>query len=224
MKIFYDGNNPLLYNKVVQGFTSNASFAGKSEYTRYIDYIQNYIQYTGNLPCSFQVTTEDEDDILRQARVISSMSENIFIKIPIIKSNGSYNLNIIKYIINNKIKVNITALYTIEHIDALYEILNNNLQKTIVSVFAGSIMDAGLDPVPTISHAVKIFSKLNNIEIIWAGCQTNFNIVQAKLAGSHIITVPDSIMIKMDRINKDLNLLAMNRVDRFILDAKNLII
>jgi len=223
MKIFYDGNNPQLYNTIVDGFTSNASFAGKSNYIRYIDYIQEYLKHTLNLSCSFQVLSDNDQDIIKQAKIISSLSDTIFVKIPIIKSNGNLNLDIIQYLLNDNIKINITALYTIQHIELIKKLLNIPTE-IIISIFAGSIMDAGLDPIKTIDYAVNLYHKYNNVEILWAGCQTNLNIIQAKNSKCDIITVPDTVISKIDRINVDLDILAKDRVGRFIEDGGKLII
>lgn len=223
MKLFYDGNNPQQYNNIVDGFTSNASFAGRSGYLNYIDYIQNYLKYTNNLPCSFQVISDNDEEIYRQGKLISSISDTIFVKIPIIKSDGSYNIKVINRLIENNIKINITSLYTIEHIDTIYSSIAKK-NYMILSIFAGSIMDAGLDPIETVKYAIKLYKELSNIQILWAGCQTNLDINKAKNIDCHIITIPDLIISKINRLNVDLNTLAKDRVSRFLSDAEKLVI
>jgi transaldolase len=77
-------------------------------------------------------------------------------------------------------------------------------QKAIVSVFAGRISDAGHDPEEYILHAVEAFRNNPFVEILWAGCQSVYDVVRSDKCGCHIITVPDGPMKKLNRIGKDL--------------------
>lgn len=221
MKIYYDGNYPEKYKNKVEGFTTNITFAGQSVYKKYTDYIKNYLSVIGDTPCSFQVWSDDDEEITKQADKIASMGKNIFVKIPIIKSNGKDNISAIKKVLDNIKSVNITAVYTKNHIDKISSLLpiENDI---IVSVFAGGISDAGVDPISTMRYAVDSYKERKNIEVLWAGCQTNLHIVQAKECGCHIITIPDSVINKMDRMNFDLETSAAYKVRRFIDDFKEM--
>lgn len=217
MKIYYDGNNPKKYLHMVEGFTTNLSFASQSEYNTYIDYIKNYLDIASGMPCSFQVWSDNNDEILQQSQQINSIGKNIFIKIPIIKCNGTNNIEIIKKVLDTGINVNITAIHTINQINLISNLLsyNNNI---IISIFAGGITDCGLDPIPIIKYAVNKYKNQKNLEILWAGCQTNLHINQAKESGCHIVTVPDLVMNKMSRMEIDLENTSINKVKKFIAD------
>lgn len=221
MKIYYDGNNPKKYLNIAEGFTTNTSFASQSEYNNYIEYIKNYLDVVNGMVCSFQVWSDNDDEIVKQALKINSMGKNIFIKIPIIKCNGNNNIEIIKKVLDIGININITAIHTINQINLISDLLsyNNNI---IISVFAGGITDCGLDPVPIMKYAVNRYRDKQNLEILWAGCQTNLHINQAKESGCHIITVPDAVMHKMHRMKIDLENTSINKVKKFMEDANSM--
>jgi transaldolase len=218
MKIYYDGNNPKKYLHIVEGFTTNTSFASQSEHNNYIKYIKDYLDIANGAVCSFQIWSDNNDQIIQQSQQINSMGKNIFVKIPIIKCNGNNNIEIIKKVLDMGINVNITAIHTINQINLISNLLscNNNI---IISVFAGGITDCGLDPVPIIKYAVDRYQDNKNLEILWAGCQTNLHINQAKESGCHIITIPDAIMNKMYRMGIDLENTSINKVKKFMEDA-----
>lgn len=223
MKIYYDGNYPEKYKNNVKGFTTNISFASQSGYCDYNKYIEDYIVKTEGKPCSFQVWSDEDQEIFRQSLEINSMGNNIFIKIPIIKCDGSSNLKSICQVLEMGVKVNITAVHTVEQINMVMNGLSQKKIPIIVSVFAGGITDSGRDPVPIVSHAVETYKQYSNIEILWAGCQTNLHVVQAKECGCHIITVPDNILNKMNRMELNLENTAINKVKKFIEDAQKII-
>ena len=218
MKIYYDGNYPEKYKNRVEGFTTNTSFANQSKYNNYIKYIQDYIDIANDYPCSFQIWSDEDNEIMEQSKKINAMGKNIFVKIPIIKCNGNNNIEIIKKVLDIGININITAIHTINQINLISNLLPRN-NAIIISIFAGGITDCGLDPVPIIKYAVNKYKNNKSVEVLWAGCQTNLHIIQAKESGCHIVTVPDAIMNKIDRMKIDLENTSIHKVKRFMEDA-----
>jgi len=218
LKIYYDGNNPREYEHSSKGFTTNTSFFSQSGCQDYEKYISDYLDVARGRPCSFQIWSDLDEEIVRQSSRINSMGQNIFVKIPIIKCNGEYNLNAICAVLDNGINVNVTAVHTEEQIDSVLKILPRT-NSVIVSVFAGGVTDCGVDPVPLVRHAVAQYKPHKNVEVLWAGCQTNLHIVQARESGCHIITVPDSIMKKIDRMKLDIKTASIKKVNKFMEDA-----
>lgn len=215
MKIYYDGNSPDKYKDRVSGFTTNTSFASQSGYDNYEKYIKDYLKKTDGKPCSFQIWSDEDSEIIRQSIYLSSISESIFVKIPIIKCDGKNNIETIKKILDIGLKVNITAIHTVDQINLVSDILPAR-NPVIISVFAGGMTDAGQDPQPIVSHAV---NNSKNAEVLWAGCQTNLHIIQAEKCGCHIITVPDAVINKMNRMELDLETTSLLKVKKFMEDA-----
>ena len=127
-------------------------------------------------------------------------------------------MEIIKKVLDIGININITAIHTINQINLISNLLPRN-NAIIISIFAGGITDCGLDPVPIIKYAVNKYKNNKSVEVLWAGCQTNLHIIQAKESGCHIVTVPDAIMNKIDRMKIDLENTSIHKVKRFMEDA-----
>ncbi len=220
IKIYYDGVNIEKYSALdyISGFTTNTSFVYQANVQDYREFILEYVGKSNGMPCSFQVWSDDNDEIARQALEISSMGENVYVKIPIIKCDGTSNSQIIKKLISGGIKVNITAVHTEDQIDEAFASIPNDT-KTIVSIFAGGITDTGKNPMETIKYGVKRSLDFKNSEILWAGCQTNLNIKEAEECGCHIITIPDSILNKIGRIGIDTKEASIVKVNKFMEDG-----
>ena len=220
MKIYYDGNAIKKYKDLdfVEGFTSNTSYASQSDNKDYRSYIEDFVKEANGRSCSFQGWSDDDEEILRQAKEITSFGPNVFVKIPIIKLNGNNNLPVLNQVLDLGLKVNVTAIHTIEQIDLVLQLLPRE-NPMIVSVFAGGITDAGVDPKPIMKHAVNIFRSDKNIEILWAGCQTNLHVVEARECGCQIITIPDAVMNKLDRMKNSLLETSLLKVKKFMEDG-----
>lgn len=158
--------------------------------------------------------------MIEHARIINSFGDNLYVKIPIINSRGEYNIDVISKILSENIKVNITAVFTINQLIEIKKIKTDN--NFIISIFSGRINDTCRDPVPFISYAVNLFKDDKNIEILWAGCKDILSIKNAIECGCHIITVPDSILDRFERIDKNLEDVSLETVKLFKLDSENL--
>ena len=154
-----------------------------------------------------------------QAREINTWGENIYVKIPITNSKNVKTNQLIKKLSDAKIKCNVTAVFTIDQVKDIINVVDNKTDL-IISIFAGRIADTGLDPINTMKEAIKICKNKSNIEILWASTREIFNVVQANNINCHIITVPNSILLKMSNFGKNLEKLSLETVNSFLTDAQ----
>jgi len=222
MKIYYDGLNIEKYSKnpIVSGFTTNCSFFSQHHIRNYREFYEKNKEFIGDKPISFQTWENDENGI-NQIDDIHSIHESIFVKIPIIDSNNKLNSDLIKYALSRNIPINITAIYTIEQLCIVYDLIQNKTTNIIISVFGGPISDTGVDPSPIVIYSKELFKNMANVEILWAGCRELYTITRAELLGCDIITIPGDIIDKMNLKDYDLSLLSLERVNKFRNDAIN---
>ena len=155
----------------------------------------------------------------KQALKINSWGRNIYVKIPVINSKGKFTGQLIKKLNKKRIKLNITAVYSVTQIKKINRCLNNKT-KSIISVFSGRMADVGKDPVPIIKDAVKITKNKNKIEILWASTREPYNYIQAKQLGCQIITMPPKVIEKVIKFGKSSDQLTKDTVKGFLTDSK----
>ena len=223
IKIFADGADlvsieNLNMNQDVGGFTTNPSLMKKAGITDYKKFCQDVLKITKNKPVSFEIFSDDLDEMYDQANEIASWGKSIFVKIPITNSKGEKTSSLIKRLLEKKIKCNVTAILTIQQVKEVYEISNSET-NVIISIFAGRIADNGIDPIPMMSEAVNICKTKKNIEILWASTRELINIFQANQINCQIITVPHDILKKISLIGKNLEDLSLETVQMFLSDA-----
>ena len=223
IKIFADGADlasieNLNMNQDISGFTTNPSLMKKAGITDYKKFCQDVLKITKDKPISFEIFSDDLDEMYDQANEIASWGKSIFVKIPITNSKGEKTSGLIKKLLENKIKCNVTAILTIQQVKEIYEISNSETD-VIISIFAGRIADTGIDPIPMMSEAVNICKDKKNIEILWASTRELINIFQANQINCQIITVPHDILKKISLIGKNLDELSLETVQMFLNDA-----
>lgn len=222
IKIFYDGINIEIFSneKNIKGFTTNPTILNSNKrFNTYKEFALDFLEKSNNLPVSFEIFADDDELMIKQGIEINSWGKNIYVKIPIINSEGKSTENVIKKLNSLGIKLNITAIFTEEHsIIAFNSILNKNI-PTIISIFSGRIADTGIDPKKICINTVNL-CKGTNIEVLWASTREVFNLFDAINCGCHIITVPEDILKKFKYINKDLNEYAIETVKIFYEDGK----
>lgn len=204
--------------KTIKGLTTNPSLMKKSGIKDYSSFAKKILKKTKK-PISFEVFSDNFDEMFKQAKVISSWGDNVYVKIPVCNSKGKNSYKLIKKLSKLGIKLNITAIFTQSQIDAVIKSLSKKTDS-IVSIFAGRIADTGVDPEPVMKRAVKVASRNRKIKILWASCREVFNIVQAKRTGCHIITVPSSILKKIKLKGYSLKKYSILTVKEFNRDAK----
>jgi transaldolase len=223
IKIYADGADiqsikKLNKKKFIKGFTTNPSLMRKAGINNYKLFSKLILKITKK-PISLEVFADTEIGILDQARVLSALGKNVFVKIPIVFRNGNLTTQIIKTLSYENKNINITAVFTKKQIKKI--ILNlNPKSKTIISIFAGRIADTGTNPEEIFLYAKQLIKKNKNISILWASTREIFNIFQAQKIGADIITVPIEMLKKLKKINYNLNKYSKETVCEFFDDAK----
>ena len=204
--------------KIVKGFTTNPSLMRKAGAKNYTEYSKEILKVTKK-PISYEVFADDPKSMILQGQKISKWSQNVFVKVPVTNSKGKFMGEVIKTLNRKKIKLNITAVYTSKQ---TRQILKNIDKKTkvIISIFAGRMADAGKNPIPQFKESLKISKKYKNVEILWASTREPYNYLEAKILGCQIITVPPSIIEKIEKFGKSFEKLTIDTVKGFLIDTK----
>jgi len=205
--------------KIVKGFTTNPSLMRKAGAKDYKSYSKKILKICKNKPVSLEVFADDYFNMKRQALQINSWGKNIYVKIPIINSKGVFMGKIINELNNKNIKLNITSVYTAKQTQKILKSINKK-SKVIISIFAGRAGDTGKDPVPEIKKSTFLAKKFKNVEILWASVREPYNYIQAKQLNCHIITVPPSIIEKIESFGKSFDQLTKETVKAFLIDSK----
>ena len=207
-------------NSLVKGFTTNPSLmklAGAKDYKKYS---LKLLSICNKKPISLEVFADTAAQMLRQAEIINSWGKNVYVKIPIVNSKGFFSGKVIKALSKKKIKLNITAVYTVNQVKKIIKSINKK-SKTIISIFSGRMGDVGKDPIPIIKESVRLTKKLKNVKILWASTREAYNYLQAKNCGCSIITMPPSIIEKISKFGKTHQALTLDTVKKFLKDSKD---
>ena len=224
IKIFSDGADietmkAMNDSELIQGLTTNPTLMKKSGISNYESFAQKVLTFVNEKPISFEVFSDDFDEMYYQAKKISSWGRNVYVKIPIINTKGESAFNLIKKLNNEDIKVNITAILSIEQIKSIKLAINKNVQN-FISIFAGRIADTGIDPVKIFSESLALFRDVPNSEFIWASPREVYNVRQANDIGCHIITLTSDLINKLSLFDYDLEKYSLDTVMMFYRDAK----
>tara|TARA_B100000586_G_scaffold142132_1_gene102915 strand:- start:8 stop:706 length:699 start_codon:yes stop_codon:yes gene_type:complete len=205
--------------KIVKGFTTNPTLMRKAGAKDYKSYCKKILKICNNKFVSFEVFADDRFNMKKQALQINTWGKNVYVKIPVVNSKGVFMGKIIKELNNKNIKLNITAVYTAKQTQRILRSINKK-SKIIISIFAGRAGDAGKDPIPEIKKSIALSKKFKNVEILWASVREPYNFTQAKQLGCHIVTVPPSIIEKIESFGKSFDLLTKETVKAFLIDSK----
>ena len=205
--------------KVVKGFTTNPSLMRKAGAKDYKSYSKQILQICGNKPISLEVFADDEKSMIEQGKQINSWGKNVYVKVPVVNSKNKFTGNVINELNKSNIKLNITAVYTAKQTEKILKVINKKT-NVIISIFAGRAGDTGKDPVPEFVKSIKLAKKFKNVEILWASVREPYNYLQAKQLGCHIITIPPSIIEKIQKFGKSFNQLTQETVKAFLVDSK----
>ena len=205
--------------KIVKGFTTNPSLMRKAGAKNYSLYSKQILKVCKNKPISFEVFADDNKNMINQGKKINSWGKNIYVKVPIVNSKNKFTGGVIKELNREKIKLNITAVYTAEQTKKILKQIDKKT-KVIISIFAGRAGDTGKDPLPEFEKSIKLSKKFKNVEILWASVREPYNYLQAKQLGCHIITIPPPIIEKIDKFGKSFEQLTIETVKAFLADSK----
>jgi len=205
-------------NSLVSGFTTNPSLMKLSGAKNYRHYSLKLLKVCKKKPISLEVFGDTFDQMLRQAMIINSWGKNVYVKIPVVNSKGLFSGKVIKTLSQKGIKLNITAVYTVNQVKKILKSINKN-SKTIISIFSGRMSDVGKDPVPIIKESVRLTKKMKKVEILWASTREAYNYLQAKKCGCSIITMPSAIIQKISKFGKTYQELTLDTVKKFLKDS-----
>jgi transaldolase len=202
----------------IKGFTTNPTLMRKAGIEDYGAFARDIVAAIPDRPLSLEVFADDFHEMERQARLIATWGENVYVKIPITNTRSESSQSLIQRLSHDGIKVNVTALTTLAQVRATAESLQEGA-PACVSVFAGRIADTGCDPVPMMRQAVEILRPNCNAELIWASPRELLNVFQADSIGCHIITATNDILKKLSLVGKDLTEYSLETVKMFHTDA-----
>ena len=205
--------------KVVKGFTTNPSLMRKAGAKDYKSYSKKILKFCKNKPISFEVFADDQKSMIEQGKKINTWGKNIYVKVPVVNSKNKFTGNVIKELNNKNIKLNITAVYTAKQTAKILKVINKKT-KVIISIFAGRAGDTGKDPIPEFVKSIKLAKNYENVEILWASVREPYNYLQAKQLGCHIITIPPTLIEKIEKFGKSFNQLTVETVKAFLVDSK----
>ena len=204
--------------KIVKGFTTNPSLMRKAGAKDYKNYSKKILKVTKK-PISFEVFADDYSSMKKQAIDINSWGKNVFVKVPVINSKGIFMGKLIRMLNEKQIKLNITAVYTSKQTKKILNCINKK-SKVIISIFAGRAGDTGKDPIPEIKKSISLSKNFKNVEILWASVREPYNYLQANQNKCHIITIPPTIIEKIENFGKTFDQLTKETVKNFLLDSK----
>ena len=224
VKIFADGadKNGMIemYNKFfIKGLTTNPTLMKKAGINDYESFAKDILETVTDKPLSFEVFSDELDEMKRQALKIATWGDNVYVKIPVTNTKKQSTCSLIKELSDERVKLNITAIMTLEQVRDVVLCLNPDV-SSYISVFAGRIADTGIDPISLMSAAVEIAKLKPKAEVIWASPRELLNIFHADQIGCHIITVTNDILKKLDLIGYDLENYSLDTVKMFYNDAK----
>jgi len=225
VKIFADGADrnemlALAQNPLVKGFTTNPTLmrkAGVVDYTKFADEVLRSIT---TRPVSFEVFSDDFDEMERQARAIAGWGSNVYVKIPITNTRGESAQNLVHRLSDAGVKVNVTAVLTLDQVEGISRCFADGVPG-YVSVFAGRIADTGRDPLPIMVAALERLASRPRVELIWASPRELLNVFHADQIGCHIITATADILKKLRLVGKNLDQYSLETVKMFYEDARS---
>jgi transaldolase len=202
----------------ISGFTTNPTLMRKVGLTDYAKFAQELLERVTDHPISFEVFADDAAEMRRQARIIASWGENVYVKIPVTSTTGESMAPLARELSQEGVKVNVTALFTTAQVELISAALAEGA-PSYISVFAGRIADAGVDPMPIMARSVEIMEQAPRSELIWASPREILNLVQANDVACHIITITHDLLKKLDGLGKSLEQYSLETVRMFHDDA-----
>ncbi|HGK7741827.1 TPA: transaldolase [Streptococcus pyogenes] len=210
-----------LQTGLVTGFTTNPSLMKKAGISSYIGFAKEVLAKITDYPVSFEIFADDLASMEKEAEKIASLGDNVYVKIPVTTSTGESTCPVIQKLSAKGIKLNVTAIFTIEQTQAVVDHLTAGV-PAIVSVFAGRIADTGVDPMPIMEEALRICRQKEGVELLWASPRETYNIYQADQLGVDIITCTTDLIAKLPLQGKDLEDYSLETVQIFLKDSTSL--
>jgi transaldolase len=208
-----------MYGKpFIKGFTTNPTLMRKAGVGDYRAFARDVLSAIPDRPISFEVFSDDFDEMAAQALEIASWGGNVNVKVPVTNTRGTFAGPLISRLSREGVFLNITAAMTLDQVARTVDALEGNA-RAYVSVFAGRIADTGRDPMPIMAEAVRMVNARPGTELIWASPRELLNVFQADAVGCHVITATNDILKKLDGVGKDLDQFSLETVEMFRRDA-----
>ena len=223
VKIFSDGADKedmldMASKTFIRGLTTNPTLMKKAGIKDYEAFAKDILSTIKEKPISFEVFSDDFDEMEKQAMKITSWADNVYVKIPVTNTKKESSKELIKRLIEKKVKLNITAIMTLDQVKTVLSVLDNKV-PSIISVFAGRIADTGKDPIPLMKECLTEMKINPKSELLWASPRELLNIIQADQIGCHIITVTKDVIKKLKLVNYNLEDYSLDTVKMFYKDA-----
>lgn len=202
----------------VDGYTFNPSIFRNHGAENYISYCKEILEIINKKPVSLEVIADEEKEMIKQAKILNKLSNNVYVKIPIMFTDGKSTINVINELASEKIKLNITAIFLIEQIKEILSCVKDS--KSILSIFAGRLFDSGFDAVEEMKKINEFIKKESNCMSLWASTRMSFDLVNAIRAKTDIITMQTSQLKKLKLFGKDRLQYSRETVSQFYKDAK----
>ena len=208
-------------NKYVDGFTTNPSLMAKAGVTDYKAFAEEVVKAIPDASISFEVFADDLETMEKEAEILKQYGDNVFVKIPIVTTTGESTLPLIKKLSADNVRLNVTAVYTIEQVRDITNAVTEGV-PTYVSVFAGRIADTGVDPLPLMKESVEVTHSKKGVKLLWASCREVINVIQADELGADIITCPADVVKKVNsNLGRNIEELSIDTVKGFAKDIQS---
>jgi transaldolase len=223
IKLFADGADKagmleMYGNPHIKGFTTNPTLMRKAGVVDYQAFAQDILRAIRDRPISFEVLSDEFDEMRRQARTIAGWGQNVYVKIPVTNTRQESSAALIHDLAETGVKLNVTAMMTLEQVREVSHALAGG-PPAVISLFAGRIADSGRDPIPLMAAALELVRPYPNIELLWASPREVLNLIQADAVGCHIITATNDILKKLELLGKPLGEFSLDTVRMFRDDA-----
>jgi transaldolase len=223
VKLFADGADikgmiEMASKPIISGLTTNPTLMKKAGVTNYVSFAKEVLREVTSKPISFEVFSDDLDEMRNQSVKISGWGDNVFVKVPITNSRGVSTKEVVKDLSSSGVKVNVTAVMTLDQVRSTLDVLDPSVESNI-SVFAGRIADTGREPTPIMIESLKLMSVNPNASLIWASPRELLNVIQADEIGCHIITATNDILNKLPLLGYDLEEFSLDTVRMFLKDS-----
>jgi len=201
MAIFVDSGNISEIRKfmrmgILRGVTTNPTILLKDGVTGGIAEIKRQTLEIAEIiypyPLSIEVTTNDKDRMLDQARQLAAWAENIVVKITIHGPDGElHNLEVIHALEHQyDVRVNVTAMMSAQQC-----FLAAVAGATYVSLFGGRVNNMGYNCLEELRKTRKLLDQFGlKARIIAASTREILNVVEWLEAGAHIVTVAPKLL------------------------------
>ena len=205
-------------SNVIKGFTFNPTLFRNAGVSDYLGHCRKILKVCGDLPVSLEVIADNQEGMILQARTLAALGSNVFVKIPITFTNGESTHEVIGTLVEESIKLNITAVFTVAQVETILPALGQS--HSIISVFAGRLFDIGIDAVAATRTIVDLVRSKRNCLVLWASPRMVYDFKNASSAGCDIITMAPGLIRKLNLFNKSPEEYSLDTVKMFFSDAE----